>query len=139
MSLKATTLATVTLAAGLAVVILQPAAADPYSDRRYGWRDTSDIRRDIGEVQRDRRAVATDEANVAHERAEQNAARARERAALNRGDVPGVVRNYEQEQREARELAAAERKLAADRQKLAGDRREVHREIEQRRRWWWWG
>ena len=139
MSLKATTLSTVILGASLCGAMFQPAAADPYSDRHNGWRDSSDIRRDIGEVRRDRATVEADEATVARERAEQNAARARERAALNRGDIQGVVRNYEQEQREARELAKAEHKLQADRGKLERDRREVHREIEQRRRWWWWG
>ena len=134
MIMKATTLL---LGAGLTGAMLLPAAAEPYGPD--GWRGDSDIRRDFNEVARDRKAVAADEARVAEERAETNAAHAREHAALNRGDVGGVVRSYAQEQREARELAAAQRKLSADRGKLDSDRREVHREIEQRRRWWWWG
>ena len=128
------------LGVGLAVATLQPAAADSYSYGSYGWRfGGGDISRDIDRVRRDREQIRIDEARVAHERADVEAARARERDALRRGDIIGVVRSYEQEQREVRELATAQRKLDVDRERLQHDRRVLHRDIEQRRRWWWWG
>ena len=128
------------LGMGLAVATLQPAGADSYYYGTYGWRfGGGDIGRDIDRVRRDREQVRIDEARVAKERADVEAARARERDALRRGDIIGVVRSYEQEQKEVRELAAAQRKLDVDRERLQHDRRVLHRDIEQRRRWWWWG
>ena len=120
--------------AGLVIVTVQPASAEPY---RSG--DRNEIRQDIRDIRTDRTNIRIDEVRVAKERADVEAVRARERDALRRGDVAGVARAYEQEQREQRELAAAQRKLQADRGKLHQDTRELRHDLNKHRRWWQWG
>ena len=120
--------------AGLALATVSPASAEPY---RYG--DRNEIRQDIRDIRQDRESIRIDEARVARERADVEAARGRERDALRRGDVSGVARAYEQEQREQRELTAAQRKLQADHGKLHQDTRELRHDLNKHRRWWHWG
>lgn len=134
-----TALALTTLALGT----LQPASAhDGDRDGPRSYRARDEIREDVNRMQRDRQILQADEARLNRERAEVEAARIHEREALRRGDIAGVARAYEQEQRETRELSAAQNKVNADRAKLARDRGELHREIQEHhhhRRFWWWG